>query len=307
MTKRFYKYFPSDTLPLVFARDGYCGVKCSYPKDYNDPWELFLSVDLTLPPELLATYREIIQELPQHPTTCFSQSPTVAPMWAHYAQNHSGFVLEFDSMALIQRFGDAAIREITYRDNPDERLEQFLRRAAGTMKPRHAYFLQAAVLAAAYFSKHIAWSYEREVRLVDDSTHCENVAGNKILFLPISCVSAVITGRSMDAQAAELSQRLAHENGLRWYQSIIGKSKAEPFFKDRDGQVAVFDVDKIVPAKRTCKSCSEPVANRDHCAWCAITERHEINAASSNPFRLLERYGLLNQYYADADGIGRTE
>ena len=89
MTGKVYKYFSKDVLDLVFAREGYCGLKCSLPKDYNDPFELFLGVDLTVPTNLLATYREVVNEVPQFPTTCFSKSPVVSPMWAHYGHNHS--------------------------------------------------------------------------------------------------------------------------------------------------------------------------------------------------------------------------
>jgi hypothetical protein len=88
-----YKYFSSDVLELVFERDEFCSVKCSLPKDYNDPFELFLGVDLNVSTQCMATYREIIDEVPQFPTTCFSKSPIVPPMWAHYRaplliQNH---------------------------------------------------------------------------------------------------------------------------------------------------------------------------------------------------------------------------
>lgn len=47
---KIYKYFSYDVLDLVFAREGFCGVKCSLPKDYNDPYELFLGMDLSIPP-----------------------------------------------------------------------------------------------------------------------------------------------------------------------------------------------------------------------------------------------------------------
>ncbi|WP_232615383.1 DUF2971 domain-containing protein [Photobacterium carnosum] len=93
---KIYKYFSHDVLELVFDREEYCGIKCSLPKDYNDPYELFLGMDLNTPPEQLAFYHDIIADIPQNPTSCFSLSPIVSPMWAHYAKNHTGFVLEFD-------------------------------------------------------------------------------------------------------------------------------------------------------------------------------------------------------------------
>ena len=114
MTEKIYKYFSGDVLDLVFEREGFCGLKCSFPNDYNDPYELFLGVDLNISTELLATYREIIREIPQYPTTCFSNSPVITPMWAHYARNHTGFIVEFDVECLKVCLKEAQLRSVTY-------------------------------------------------------------------------------------------------------------------------------------------------------------------------------------------------
>ncbi|WCM28131.1 DUF2971 domain-containing protein [Sphingomonas sp. QA11] len=306
MTKKIYKYFSSDVLKLAFLREGFCGVKCSLPKDYNDPYELFLGVDLTLEPELLATYRDIIQELLQHPTTCFSLSPTVTPMWAHYGANHSGFILEFDADELQTAFTDLAVRDVMYKDKPDDKIARFLEMAAGTKKPRHAVGLQAAVLSEAYFSKHTSWSYEQECRLVDDSQYCEAVGLNQILFIPITCVSSIIVGKNISDEAKKLSLEIADTNDLAWHSTVIGKSTAQPFFLNRNGEAAVFDGGGIALADNTCSSCSEPVsADASRCPWCSITEAQERNAAMGNPLRMLDRFGLLGDYYASVEAIRR--
>jgi Protein of unknown function (DUF2971) len=127
-------------------------------------------------PEALATYRELIYELPQYPTTCFSKSPVVPPMWAHYAQNHSGFVLEFDVDAIKEAFPDIGINDVNYRNEPNESIAANIARAAGTKKPRHAVWLQQTVTYHAYFSKYSMWSYEQECRLVTDMESVEAVA-----------------------------------------------------------------------------------------------------------------------------------
>lgn len=44
MTK-VYKYFSHDVFDLIFGREKSCGLKFSLPKDYNDPYELFLALD----------------------------------------------------------------------------------------------------------------------------------------------------------------------------------------------------------------------------------------------------------------------
>lgn len=307
MADKIYKYFSSDVFNLVFQREGFCGVKCSFPKDYNDPFEPFLGVDLTVSPELLATYRDIVQDLPQYPTTCFSKSPIVTPMWAHYADNHSGFVVEFDAEALRRSFERIAIRDVAYKDRPDQSIVRSLQRAAVVAKPRHAIWLQMEVLGQAYFSKHEAWTYEQECRLVDEYDYSEDVAGNRILFMPIECVTSVIVGRNFPAASLDATMTFAQGNDLDWYRSVIGKSRAMPFLTDRSDEVFVFNGECIEPAENICESCSEPIAaSRELCPWCSITEEDEINAAGRNPLRILEHFGELEGYYDAIDKIGGT-
>lgn len=305
MARMLYKYLSSEVLELVFHRDGFCGVKCSYPQDYNDPFELFLAVDLSVPPHHLATYRDVVQDLPQYPTTCFSKSPIVTPMWAHYANDHSGFVLEFDAKAMDEHFEKIAIHDVSYRDDPNPSIVPLLERAAEIAKARYVYMLRNAVLLHAYFSKHTSWTYEQECRLVDQNNFSEEVAGNRILFIPIKCVTSIIVGHKTPVPVAEASRQIAEDNNLDWYHAVIGKSHGSPFLRDASDQSFVFDAESIKIAANTCDNCSEPVAeDRELCPWCSITEDDDINAASRNPYRLLDHLGLLEDYVNDADKIG---
>jgi len=306
MLGHIYKYFPSGMLDLVFKRNGFCGIKCSRPKDYNDPFELFLGVDLNVATEELAAYRELVQELPQFPTTCFSKSPVVAPMWAHYAQNHSGCVLEFDAKALSNSVGDALIKEVSYKEEPDERIKDHLRLAMGTKKPRHTHFLQQAVMHEAYFSKFSAWSYEEECRLVCEDEDVEDVAGSMILFVPQHCVTSIFVGKGASDEEIHTSCDISNELGVGWYQSVIGKSQPKPFFKDRKEDVFVFDGKQVTRADNACDVCSDPVSGvAALCAWCKITEDHENEAAQNNPFRIMDHFGLLEGYLEGLEEIAR--
>lgn len=305
--KKIYKYFSASVLNLVFQNEGYCSIKCSYPKDYNDPYELFLGVDLRVDSDMLAAYSEIIQELPQHPTSCFSRSPVVTPMWAHYANNHSGFVVEFDVASLEAKFDKMIIKDITYRDAPDPGIAEQLMMAAGTKKPRHAYFLQQKVLSTAYFSKDISWSYEQECRLLEQEGRCEDVCGNLILHIPTECCSAIIVGKNADKELIEETKAAADAGGMIWYHEMIGRSLGQPFLIRSDESRAVFDGSQIIVAPKTCESCAEPIEpSREHCPWCSITEDQMLRAAHGNPLRMLDRYGLLEGYYEDVSRIGRS-
>lgn len=308
MVGRIYKYFSLDVLDLVFAKDAYCGIKCSFPKDYNDPFELFLGIDLNVGPEGLATYRELIYELPQHPTTCFSKSPVVAPMWAHYAQNHSGFVLEFDVDAIQAAFPDVAIKDVTYRDEPDDSISANLDRAAATKKPRHAVWLRQAALHYAYFSKYSAWSYEKECRLVDDGKSVEVINGNSILYVPIECVTALIIGKNTPETEIQKTRDLAKSNDLGWFQSCIGKSLSQPYLRDYENEAFTFDGNSIVTADPVCSECSEPFEGENElCPWCSVSAQHEYEAAIGNPFRMLEQTGGLHDYFKFVQEISKNK
>lgn len=306
VTLKIYKYFSESVLDLVFQRDGFCGLKCSLPKDYNDPYELFLGVDLTVPAESLATYRDIIQELPHFPTTCFSKSPIVAPMWAHYAQNHSGFVLEFDMETIRGYFKEIEIRDVVYRAAPDPALATSLERAAVTKKPRHAVWLRQAVLTEAYFSKYQDWSYEQECRLVDRNQYVEDIAGNDILFLPTDCVAAMMVGSKFPEEKITHSRELASKQSIEWYQMEIGKSLPVPYMKSTEDEAFIFEDGRIVEANGTCGNCSEPLVDGGElCAWCSITEAQAEQAARGNPFRMLDHFGLLEDYFEGVRDIER--
>lgn len=294
---KIYKYFSGDVLELVFQRENFCGVKCSLPKDYNDPFELFLGVDLNVSSECLATYREVVAEIPQLPTTCFSKSPVVPPMWAHYGQNHSGFVLEFDVSSLNGCFEDVQLRDVDYKNTPNPELKTCLEMATGTRKPRHAIWLMQAVMSEGYFSKYTEWSYEQECRLVSPPKYIEEIAGNDILFVPSSCVTAMIVGPKFPAEKTATATKIAAASNLEIFELKIGRSYPRPYLQDNENNTFVFQNGEVAPAENVCVGCSEPLLDTfDECAWCSITQEDEQEAAHGNMFRAMERYGTLGEY-----------
>lgn len=53
MTKNIYKYAAPDVLDIILKDGGVAALKCSYPRDFNDPYELFLTIDYRTTPDLL--------------------------------------------------------------------------------------------------------------------------------------------------------------------------------------------------------------------------------------------------------------
>lgn len=292
-------------MELVFQKEGYCGLRCSLPKNYNDPYELFLGVDLNVPTDCLASYKDIIDQIPQLPTTCFSKSPIIPPMWAHYAKEHTGFVLEFDTEELKKYFAGCSINDVSYKDEPNEDLETLLLKAGRIGKPRHAYWLLQATFHEAYFSKYTHWSYEQECRFIDLKNFSEDVGGNKILFIPSSCVTSMIVGNKFPSEKLDLSVKKAAEYNLAWYKLEIGKSYPVPYMRDSSDNTFVFKEAGLIEVEYLCTSCSEPLSNEeDLCPWCSITDAHRQEAARGNPFRILNHYGRLKQYLEDVSKIG---
>jgi hypothetical protein len=307
MGQKIYKYFASELIDIVFAQEEFCGVKCSYPQEYNDPYELFLGVDTTVDAEELATYKEIIEDVPQFLTSCFSQSPVVPPMWAHYARNQTGFVLEFDVDNLKSNFEGIYLKEITYRTEPDPSLKDRMIMAARRKKGRDAIFLSQAVSHLAYFSKFNEWSYEQEIRLVNIDDHIEKNDENKILNIPLDCVSAIIVGNRCSEEIITRSQEIAFLNNFDWYKLNIGKSYTRPYLKCKKDDVFVYENNKISEPVSSCFECSEPMINNaELCPWCSITDEHRLQAAHANPLRIFDRYGILDDYLEGVEKIERN-
>ena len=104
---KLYKYLAPGLADKALTQSG-AMLKFSMPTEFNDPFELFLTVDHDSPPATLAFYEEVIGDIELLPTTCFSRRPDVVPMWAHYGQNGRGFAIEVDEDGLRGELGWAA-------------------------------------------------------------------------------------------------------------------------------------------------------------------------------------------------------
>lgn len=94
--------------------------------------------------------------------SCFSESSDSLLMWAHYANNHRGFCVEYDLMDMNKKLGFSAIpvvysKDRTYLDSL-ENLEN------------DGYILE--VFFNSLISKSPEWKYEKEWRIVRDDTSC---------------------------------------------------------------------------------------------------------------------------------------
>lgn len=295
---KIYKYLNPSIFNKVFATGEFCTFKCSHPNDFNDPYELFLTIDYQQEPGALATYKEIIGELPQLPVTCFSKSPEIIPMWAHYGQNHTGFVIEIDEEKLIDTLPDFRPDDVDYQDEASDGLLDILIRAYKICKPRYAYMLQKGVFSAAYYTKKTCWSYELERRLVLKKEYTNEKDGVTLVNIPISCVTAIVAGVQVQPEIEEQLENLSVENDVRFFKLNIGKSTSKPFFTCKDNNTYLFETSEIMPCEFTCEECNEPIQEgANTCSWCSINEDDENAAAARNPLRMFHEAGILDDYY----------
>jgi Protein of unknown function (DUF2971) len=304
VSTKIYKYVGCSYLDKVIGLSGQVTLKCSYPKDFNDPYELFLTIDFNQQPDVLAFYSDVIGQIPQLPTTCFSRSPIVVPMWAHYAQNSEGFVLEFDEATLAKSFPESGFGDVEYQDAAGDDLTDVLSRAFEIGKPRYLYMLQRGVFNAAYYTKMACWSYELERRMIVRQSETRSNRGMILMDVPKRCVTALICGSRATPKTAKALRGKARQLGCKYYDLRIGKTSPLPYFVDLAGSPSTFTGIEIKSNVRCCESCNEPLeVEAGQCSWCQIEESHKYEAAQRNVFRALANAGLLKNYIKEMNAV----
>ncbi len=304
-----YKYLRSDLFDLIFpGKRKQVVLKASHPAEFNDPYELFLSIDSAeAPEEILAYYQEIVSALPALPTVCFSRAPDVVPMWAHYGRESTGFVIELDEQKVLAELKEPLMGDVDYSETATVIDSQEVAHAFMTGKPRHTYFIQSAAFRAAYFTKSQYWSYERERRLVIQGKDLGNQNGLYLLRLPLKCVSSIIVGAKADPKFRRKVREWTRRTGVGYFEMRIGRSSMKPFFFARNKKTYQFTSNAIVLVDKVCEGCGEPLDTSEvsRCHWCATNEKLRAMAASRNPMRLLSSLGMLENYTREMDEIGR--
>lgn len=304
--RSLFKYVGPGSIDKVFTSQEFVTLKCGYPSEFNDPYELFLTMDFTEKPEMIAFYRDVVGDLPQLPTTCFSKSPAVLPMWAHYASNLQGFAIEFDENILSEGFPESNFGDVDYDDEPSTAVQDNLYRAYEIGKFRYMHFLRMSVFSAAYFTKQSCWAYEIERRMIVGDGEVKKIGAFTLLDVPVASVKSIICGpRASDEVAARLRLE-AEKAGCQFLKMHIGRSTGIPYFDSPTGGKFVFSNDALASAAAHCSVCGEPVkVGLTHCSWCLISDSHRIDAASRNSLRMLDRYGMLDAYMEQVQAIGR--
>jgi hypothetical protein len=131
-----------------------------------------------------ALSRDIVQELNSRiGVLCLSRVNDSLLMWAHYADQYAGAVVEFDGS---HEFFAGQI-DIDYR-------------SARPMRHISAYMSPDPIPVAELCAKSEQWRYEREVRVIRTLADCKNVGEGQRGFpiyireLPLECIKSVTLG-----------------------------------------------------------------------------------------------------------------
>jgi hypothetical protein len=123
------------------------------------------------------------------------------PMWAHYAANARGAVVEFQNLEDVFRGDETGV---LYEPLP-VRYER--ERSGVTYDPRSHESI--------FFSKYEDWSYEREVRVVLPLGDCRQIVSDeKRLYLfdiPRDCIKRIILGWNVAPDVADAVRMFARE------------------------------------------------------------------------------------------------
>jgi hypothetical protein len=173
-------------------------------------------------------------------------------------------------------------------------------------KPRDMMFLRNSVQSAAYFTKHTCWNYESERRLVVSKDDVSIVGEHMILFIPISCVTSVISGSLTKNLNKDKAKELCNEIESQYLEAKIGKSNSNQYFLDEYQNTYTFIDENIVACNSYCENCKEPVEEyKEFCPWCLVSEEDMEIAASNNPLRALADAGTLENYVRGFNRIGK--
>ena len=146
---------------------------------------------------------------------CFSKKRNSFPMWAHYAKNHSGVCLEYDTKLLSQS-------------------NQIIKDAIVNVQYNKTYITDDITNYFRYFNKSDQWKYEEEVRIVCKMT------GN---YLNFPCLKSVYLGINIDHEKRNEIIDLALDNNVDVWDAEIDSGNQYDLSFVADGEVmkARFD------------------------------------------------------------------
>lgn len=179
--EKLYKFYDTNLLSLASLHENYFWL--SKPNDFNDPFDCNINL---IEFENKDEIQDLISEnrIANIGVTCFTEEINEPLMWAHYANNYYGFVLELDAEHIRVNLYN---RERKKSLNPVLYFDKFIK-VKNTDEFAMEYYLTA---------KSDRWNYEKEWRIlaeVDDDIEYDRIA----FYEPITIKAIYIGHRLFD-------------------------------------------------------------------------------------------------------------
>jgi hypothetical protein len=288
-----FKYVSNKSAKSALRTEGQFSLRFNLPKNYNDPYELFLNTDKPLEThEEISFYECFLRQLPEEAVSCFSKRPESVVMWAHYCDEGTGICLGIDETNLVNQFEQAFIDDVEYTAEPAMVSAYAVKYAVTTKKNRHTEQLMRMAMRAAYFRKRDDWSYEHERRLIVSQNVVPEIDGRMIATFPATCLRFIIVGPKADSALVEHVVDWAVRSDISVLRMHYSRKRYQPFFTSDTNSFEWRDGEFVSPEFR-CDKCMEPIAQDARvCEWCHVSDEDKRLALISSQFALFRMYGL---------------
>lgn len=188
---KFYKYVSAEIAAIIITEGT---LKFTSPVNFNDPFDYFPTVPTEgfhkfakrLNQEIgggVKRYKTNHRESSKHlqslrsgefrnaytqnmSISCFSKSPFILPMWAHYAENHEGCVIEFEfdsDSSLVEEYFSLEMNQLSQILIPFDVIYSIAR---PPLYDKNGQTNTSTTGFNACLTKAKEWEYEEEMRVV---------------------------------------------------------------------------------------------------------------------------------------------
>ena len=206
----------------------------SLHSEFNDPFELqYFYLDenaireINFPTEAVKTWERVIGLVRKHITVAsFTQNPNSMPMWAHYANNHNGFCVEYEIIKTNNLYPVLYTKErMSAQVLFVSLLMGFVNQAENEEDKTLQHVLKHIMLLSSY--KEESWSSENEIRLIFIN-HLDEISNGGRL---ISCEEAgirakkIYIGVSCSKENEQTLISIANELGIEYEKCKLSSNK----------------------------------------------------------------------------------
>ena len=179
-----YKFFPPNEFSFDSLEHGY--IFHSNPSNFNDPFDSSIGLIMANfqdnnDPKIINEVKKLMNKIG---TSCFSESHDSILMWSHYAGNHKGFCIKYNSdpLRLIRPTGDYFTETI---DQSWSNIASSIWKVEYSDKFRPIDSESSDLyskIARCVLLKHTSWEYEKELRSIIRIDKDDTIENRKIVF-----------------------------------------------------------------------------------------------------------------------------